>query len=35
MARAAADMPMLSHATMQGLADVYEQYAEPLVHQRW
>lgn len=32
---AAADMPLLSHATMQTLADVYEQYAKPLVHQRW
>ena len=32
---AAADMPLLSHATMQALADVYEQYAKPLVHQRW
>lgn len=32
---AAADMPLLSHSTMQALADVYEQYAKPLVHQRW
>ena len=32
---AAADLPPLSNATMQALAEVYARYAKPLVHQRW
>jgi len=32
---AAADLPPLSDATMQALADIYSRYAKPLVHQRW
>ncbi len=32
---AAADLPPLPPATMQALADVYDRFAKPLVHQRW
>ncbi len=32
---AAADLPALPPATMERVAALYEQYAKPLVHQRW
>ncbi len=32
---AAADLPPLEASTMQALAEVYERFAKPLVHQRW
>jgi len=32
---AAADLPPLPAVTMQALADIYAQFAKPLVHQRW
>ncbi len=32
---AAADLPPLSAATMEQLAEIYERRVKPLVHQRW
>ena len=32
---AAADQPPLSPATMERMRQIYDQYARPLVHQRW
>ena len=32
---AAADLPPLSHETMLGIRELYEELAMPLVHQRW
>jgi aryl-alcohol dehydrogenase-like predicted oxidoreductase len=32
---AAADLPPLSEATMDKLAEIYERRVKPLVHQRW
>jgi aryl-alcohol dehydrogenase-like predicted oxidoreductase len=32
---AAADLPPLTEETMRAIAAIYEQFAKPLVHQRW
>ena len=31
----AADLPPLSDATLQAISAIYDQFAKPLVHQRW